>query len=45
VRCGDHGGLTLAIDRCELTFAEPADGIWASDHFGVVADLSVPPPF
>jgi endonuclease/exonuclease/phosphatase family metal-dependent hydrolase len=45
VRCGEHGGPTLAIDRCELAFAEPVDGVWASDHFGVLADLSVPPPF
>lgn len=25
--------------RCELIGAEPVDGIFASDHFGVVADL------
>ena len=24
-------------------FDEPADGVWASDHFGVVADLEPPP--
>jgi endonuclease/exonuclease/phosphatase family metal-dependent hydrolase len=43
VRCGDHGGPTLAISDCRLTFDRPADGIWASDHFGVMADLQLPP--
>jgi endonuclease/exonuclease/phosphatase family metal-dependent hydrolase len=38
VRCGDHGA-SLDIRACELGFAHPVDGIWASDHFGVVADL------
>jgi endonuclease/exonuclease/phosphatase family metal-dependent hydrolase len=42
VRCGEHGGPTLEIKRCERIFDEPVDGIWASDHFGVVADLAVP---
>ena len=39
VRAGDHGP-TLRILDCALAFDEPIDGIWASDHFGVVADLS-----
>jgi endonuclease/exonuclease/phosphatase family metal-dependent hydrolase len=43
VRCGPHGGPTLAIDRCEVVFDKPVDGVWASDHFGVVADLVIPP--
>jgi endonuclease/exonuclease/phosphatase family metal-dependent hydrolase len=38
VRCGSHGA-TLDIVACELAFAEPRDGVWASDHFGVFADL------
>jgi endonuclease/exonuclease/phosphatase family metal-dependent hydrolase len=42
VRCGMHGGPTLAIDRCALAFDAPVNGVFASDHFGVVADLSVP---
>lgn len=42
VRCGEHGGPTLAIEACELAFNEPIDGIWASDHFALVADLVVP---
>lgn len=43
VRCGEHGGPTLDMASCALIFDEPVDGIWASDHFGVVADLVVPP--
>jgi endonuclease/exonuclease/phosphatase family metal-dependent hydrolase len=39
VRCRDHGP-TLDIRACDHTFDEPADGVWGSDHFGVVADLS-----
>jgi endonuclease/exonuclease/phosphatase family metal-dependent hydrolase len=41
VRC-DENGPTLPIVACELAFAEPVNGVWASDHFGVVADLAVP---
>ena len=39
VRC-THEGPTLDVARCELAFAEPVDGVWASDHFGVVADFA-----
>jgi endonuclease/exonuclease/phosphatase family metal-dependent hydrolase len=41
VRCGDHGGPTLMIESCRRTFATRETT--ASDHFGVVADLAVPP--
>ena len=44
VRCGLHGGPTLEITACERIFDEPVGGVWASDHFGVVADLEVPEP-
>lgn len=43
VRCGEHGGPTLAVTGCERIFAEPVDGIWASDHVGLCADLQIPP--
>lgn len=43
VRCGAHGGPTLVIASCERIFDEPVDGVWASDHFGLVADLTMPP--
>jgi endonuclease/exonuclease/phosphatase family metal-dependent hydrolase len=42
VRCGEHGGPLLDIERCELVFDRPIDHVWASDHFGLVADLAVP---
>jgi endonuclease/exonuclease/phosphatase family metal-dependent hydrolase len=41
VRCGERDP-PLAIDACELAFNEPIDGVWASDHFALVADLTVP---
>src|SRR5215218_9252697 len=39
VRCSDHGP-TLDVRACERIFDEPVKGVWGSDHFGVVADLS-----
>jgi endonuclease/exonuclease/phosphatase family metal-dependent hydrolase len=42
VRSGPHGPL-LDVSGCRLLFDAPVDGIWASDHFAVLADL-VPPP-
>ena len=41
VRCSDHGP-TLDVRRCERLFDEAVDGVWASDHFGVAAELSPP---
>lgn len=41
VRCGEHGGPTLAISACARIFDAPVGDVWASDHFGVVADLAV----
>ena len=40
VRCTDHGP-TLDVRTCRRLFDEPVDGIWASDHFGMTAELSV----
>ena len=42
VRCGRHGP-TLGVASCERVFDQPVGGVWAGDHFGVVADLAVPP--
>jgi endonuclease/exonuclease/phosphatase family metal-dependent hydrolase len=42
VRCGEHGGPTLEVRDCRRIFDQPVDGVWASDHFGVVADLELP---
>jgi endonuclease/exonuclease/phosphatase family metal-dependent hydrolase len=41
VRCGSHGP-TLEVTDCFLAFDQPVDGVWATDHFGVVADLRAP---
>jgi endonuclease/exonuclease/phosphatase family metal-dependent hydrolase len=37
VRCGEHGGPTLRIDRCDRVFDGPDT---VSDHYGLLADLS-----
>ena len=29
---------------CDLVHSEPHQGVWASDHFGLVADLTIPEP-
>ena len=42
VGCRLHGGPTLEVAACARNFDEPVDGVWASDHFGLVADLAVP---
>jgi endonuclease/exonuclease/phosphatase family metal-dependent hydrolase len=41
VRCGIHGP-SLEVADCRRVFDRAVDGVWASDHFGVVADLRVP---
>jgi endonuclease/exonuclease/phosphatase family metal-dependent hydrolase len=41
VRCDRHGP-TLRIADSQRIFDAPVDGTWASDHFGVLADLEVP---
>jgi endonuclease/exonuclease/phosphatase family metal-dependent hydrolase len=42
VGCSDHGGPTLDIAGCERVFDQPVDGVYGSDHFGLVADLRPP---
>ncbi|MFC7024026.1 endonuclease/exonuclease/phosphatase family protein [Promicromonospora thailandica] len=42
VRSGLHGP-TLRVADCHLVLDAPVDGVWASDHYGVVADLVAPP--
>jgi endonuclease/exonuclease/phosphatase family metal-dependent hydrolase len=41
VRGGAHGP-TLRVHRCEPVLAGPVDGVQASDHHGVLAELEVP---
>ena len=35
-------GPTLRVADCRRVLDQPVDGVWASDHFGVLADLVVP---
>ena len=39
VRCGDHGP-TLEVTASECICDKLVDGAWASDRFGVAADLA-----
>ena len=41
VRAGRHGAL-LQVMHCERLLDGPVDSVWASDHYGVIADLSLP---
>lgn len=41
VRAGIHGP-TLDVASCARVLDGPVDGVWASDHYGVVADLVLP---
>ncbi len=43
VRSGLHGP-TLQVADCGLVLDRPVDGVWASDHYGVLADLVLPDP-
>lgn len=43
VRCSTHGLPTLLPQSCERIFTEQVDGTWASDHYGVIADVAIPP--
>lgn len=43
VRCLSHGP-TLHVTACQRFLDVPFHGIWASDHFGVTADLSALTP-
>ncbi|MBE2318069.1 endonuclease/exonuclease/phosphatase family protein [Solirubrobacter sp. CPCC 204708] len=38
VRC-DNRGPTLDVAAAQRLFDAPRDGVWASDHYGVMADL------
>lgn len=43
VRCTGYGP-TLRIESCTRILDRPSAGVWASDHFGVMADLSARTP-
>jgi endonuclease/exonuclease/phosphatase family metal-dependent hydrolase len=42
VRFGAHGGQAMDILGCARVFEKPIEGVWASDHFGLIADFAVP---
>lgn len=42
LRFGAHGGQALDVVACDRIFDQAVDGIWASDHFGLVADFAAP---
>lgn len=42
-RCSTHGLPTLVICACDRIFDAPVGGVWGSDHYGVMADLTLPP--
>lgn len=42
VRYGAHGGRAFDIVNCERFLIEGKNDTWASDHFGLVADLATP---
>ncbi|MFH9006695.1 endonuclease/exonuclease/phosphatase family protein [Streptomyces afghaniensis] len=41
LRCGPHGP-TLRVSSCRRVLVRPVDGVYASDHYGLVADLTLP---
>jgi endonuclease/exonuclease/phosphatase family metal-dependent hydrolase len=46
IRCARDGLASLLVESCERAFDQSVQGVWASDHYGVVADLvarQVPP--
>ena len=36
-----HSEARCTIQAAKTTFDEPIDGVWASDHFGVMVDLEL----
>jgi endonuclease/exonuclease/phosphatase family metal-dependent hydrolase len=41
VRAGRHGAL-LQVLQCDRFLDRPVGGVWASDHYGVLADVAAP---
>ena len=36
-----HPNAHCHIDSAKIAFDQPIDGVWASDHYGVLVDLDV----
>lgn len=43
IRCGTDDQPTLTITTCDVVFDTPRDGVWGSDHFGLLAEFAVRP--
>ncbi len=41
VKTGRSGTSSFTVEACELVHTRPRDGVWASDHFGLVTDLRI----
>lgn len=41
IRSGAHGPA-LDVANCRIVFDQPVDGIWPSDHYGLLAELQRP---
>jgi len=41
IRCARDGLASLLVKSCERAFDQPVEGVWASDHYGLVADMVV----
>ena len=40
VRSAPDGLASLRVDSCSRVHDESSAGVWASDHFGIIADLT-----
>ena len=41
VQHGAHSGSYCRIAAASLAFDQPRDGVWPSDHFGVIVDVDL----
>jgi endonuclease/exonuclease/phosphatase family metal-dependent hydrolase len=39
-----HPEASCRVESARLAFDQPADGVWPSDHFGVLVELELTPP-
>jgi len=43
VQHGAHAGSRCRIEEASVAFDQPVDGVWPSDHFGVLVDVDLGP--
>ncbi|HLH90589.1 MAG TPA: hypothetical protein VKX28_19215 [Xanthobacteraceae bacterium] len=41
MRLAAHPKAFARVEAAQLAFDGPVDGVWLSDHFGVVVDLEI----